>query len=129
MEKIDLPYWMPRSEQKIRTILLRLAEGGYVCGEYFSIGPVESLLVRDAELRGIIVAKGHLYFSDTQVQHALRDAKRMAGIAVSCEELATFPQRLRRMELWFDNGHLDYIYLDRKSKSKYIIDTNRRIKT
>ena len=33
------------------------------------------------------------------------------------------------MELWFDNGHLDYIYLDRKSKSKYIIDTNRRIKT
>lgn len=119
---------MPRSERIIREILERLAKGEYAQGWFFSIGRAERVLTLDALSRGILLANGHVYLSDTQIQHATRDSKRAAGIMVPEDELATFPQRLSQMELWYDIGHRNYVYLDRSNRSKYIVDTSRLIK-
>lgn len=55
----------------------------------------------------------------------MRDSKRAKGIAVSEKDLADFPKKRKKMDLYYDSIKRNFIYTD--GKAKYVVHPNYRL--
>lgn len=87
------------------------------------IASVEKRIQDFAAANGIDIAGDKIILTRDAVGHTLRQEKQKDGIAITQEELATFPQRMSSMAVYYDNSKRNFIYFD--GNAKYIIEPNK----
>ena len=110
--------------QKIRSVFRSLRKEGIAKVQPFSVGHVERRMRDFANANGISIADGDLYMSVKGITHARRPSKIRDGIAVSERDMAEFPNKRPRMDLFYDGTN--FIYTD--YKNKFIIHPNYELK-
>jgi len=64
--------------------------------------------------------------SVSAIAHATRDNKKTKGLTISDADLASFPSKRKKMDLYYDSRTGNFTYTD--WKSKYIVHPNYSIK-
>lgn len=113
------------AKEKILTVLSDIKRIGYSRITPFKIGSVEKRMSTFAERNGIQLASRDVYMSASAIAHATRDIKRMKGIVVSDKDLAAFPSRRKKMDLYYDSTTKNFTYTD--GKTKFIVHPNYRL--
>ena len=107
------------AKEKILTVLSDIKKQGYSRIPPFEIGSVEKRMSTFARDNGIKLASRDVYMSASAIAHATRDSKRAKGLVVSDKDLADFPRRRRKMDLYYDTRTGNFTYTD--GKTKYIM--------
>ena len=110
--------------QKIRKVFGDLHATGISKVQPFTVGHVERRMRDYANANGITIADGDLYMSVKGLAHARRPSKVRDGIASSEQDIAEFPSKRSRMDLFYDGT--SFVYTD--YKNKFIIDPNYELK-
>ena len=87
------------------------------------IASVEKRIQDYANEKGIEIAGDKIILTRDAVGHTLRPEKQKAEIAITQDELVSFPQRMSSMSVYYDNGKRNFIYFD--GNAKYVIDPNK----
>lgn len=102
--------------QAIRAVIDDIRMNGHSRAAPVYAGKAVERMQRYAAAKGIELGSADLMLSPRQIAHALRDSKRAKGLAVSPEELATFPQRRASMQLYHDRRNNSFVYVDKHAK-------------
>lgn len=113
-------------EEKIISAIAATASGMRLSKEPFAVGEVEKRMSDFAQANGIELGDSNLSMSPFQIQHALRDTKQQAGIAVDPEELVAFPSTYKQMDLYYDSRKQNFLYVS--GRSKFAIEPNHSVK-
>lgn len=116
---------MGKAAEKIARVLSDIRRQGFSSVSPFSVGQVEKRMKDYAESHGITLGSKEIYMSSRSISHTIRDSKQAKGLAVSVNDMLSFPKSRRKMELFYD-GH-GFVYTNRRTK--YIIHPNFEIKT
>ena len=108
-----------KAKEKILTVLSDIKQQGYSRLPPFKIGSVEKRMSTFAERNDIKLASRDVYMSASAIAHATRDSKRAKGLVVSDKDLAAFPSRRKKMDLYYDTRTGNFTYTD--GKTKYIM--------
>lgn len=114
------------AESKIRQVYSDFENKRYSDTQPFSVGHVERRMRDFANVNGIEIAKGDLYFTAKQLGHARRDSKVADGLAVNVNDIAKFPSNRRKMDLYFDKRDRIFVYTD--YVNKFIVHPNYKVK-
>lgn len=116
---------MGKAAEKIARVLSDIKRQGFSSVSPFSVGQVEKRMNDYARRNGIMLGSKQIYMSSRSISHTMRDSKQAKGLAVSANDMLSFPKSRRKMELFYDgNG---FVYTNRRTK--YIIHPNYEIKT
>lgn len=108
-----------KAKEKILTVLSDIKRQGYSRIPPFKIGSVEKRMSTFAERNDIKLASRDVYMSASAIAHATRNSKRAKGLVVSDKDLAAFPSRRKKMDLYYDTRTGNFTYTD--GKTKYIM--------
>ena len=114
-----------RAKEKIITVLSDIRRQGFSRISPFRIGSVEKRMSDFAKENGIELGSRDVYMSSSAIAHAIRDSKQAKGLAVSGNNLASFPSRRKRMDLYYDSTTKNFTYTD--GKTKYVVHPNYRL--
>lgn len=114
-----------RAREKIMAVLSDIKRQGFSRVSPFKIGGVEKRMREYAERNGIELGSKDVYMSSKAIAHATRDTKRAKGLAVPDEELAAFPGKRKKMDLYYDSTTKNFTYTD--GTAKYIVHPNYRL--
>lgn len=116
------------SNAKIVSVFNEIRRDGFSKREPFGVGNVEKRMKDFARAEGITLAPGALYVSPSSLAHATRGSKMRSGISLTEKELAEFPKRRKRMDLFYDTDAGLFFYVDKGARAKYVIHPSYEIK-
>lgn len=114
-----------RARDNIVSVLSDIRRQGFSRISPFKIGSVEKRMSNYARENGIELGSRDVYMSSAAIAHATRDSKQAKGLAVSDSDLASFPSRRKKMDLYYDSTTKNFTYTD--GKTKYIVHPNYRL--
>lgn len=106
-----------RAKENIMAVLSDIKAQGFSQMSPFKIGGVEN---------GIELGSKDIYMSSSAIAHATRDSKKTKGLTVSDADLASFPSKRKKMDLYYDSRTGNFTYTD--GNTKYILHPNYDIK-
>lgn len=115
-----------RAKENIMAVLSDIKAQGFSQMSPFKIGSVEKRMSDFAKLNGIELGSKDIYMSSSAIAHATRDSKKTKGLTVSDTDLASFPSKRKKMDLYYDSRTGNFTYTD--GKSKYVVHPNYEIK-
>ena len=101
-------------------------EKGYITSHPILVGIVDDAVVFHAQEFGKPIKNKAIYFKNDELEHIWRDSKLTSGIAVSKEDVQSFPFTKSHMSIYYDSETKRYTYTD--MKNKFVLETNVRIK-
>lgn len=115
-----------RAKKKILSVLSDIKRQGFSRISPFKIGGVEKRMSDFAKRHGIELGSTEVYMSSSAIAHARRDSKRAKGLCVSDKDLASFPSKRKKMDLYYDTDLGTFVYVG--GGNKYAIHPNYEIK-
>lgn len=115
-----------RAKENIMAVLSDIKAQGFSQMSPFKIGSIEKRMSDFAKLNGIELGSNDIYMSSSAIAHATRESKKTKGLTVSDTDLASFPSKRKKMDLYYDSRTENFTYTD--GKSKYIVHPNYSIK-
>ena len=99
---------------------------GFTKRPAFHIGRVEPRMSLFSRRKLIHLETTRIYMNNATLSHARRRSKIDSGHDVPIEEIAEFPQRRSKMDLYYDNKLHTFLYVG--EKAKFVINPKGRIK-
>lgn len=112
------------ASDKIRGVFDEINKNGFSKAQPFSIGLVEERMIDFSKENGIDIPSKKIFISSKSISHSVRHSKSAKELSVSQKDIINFPQKRRKMDLYYDGK--GFIYTD--YKTKYIINHNYEIK-
>lgn len=116
---------MQQAKAKISQVLYDIRTQGFSKISPFKIGGVEKRMAEYAKRNGIELGSKDVYMSPSAIAHATRESKQAKGIAVSSNDLVSFPANRKKMSLYYDSTTRNFTYTN--GKTKYIVHPNYRL--
>lgn len=117
-----------QASHTIKQVITDLENGSFSTQAPFSMGKLETEIVKYAREHEIDIADGKITMTVKQITHTLRTSKAEKGIGVSKEHLIEFPVRRNKMEIYHDSSNQSFIYYDRSRNEKFVVRTNYILK-
>lgn len=115
-----------QAKEKILSVFSDIKQQGFSRISPFKIGSVEKRMKEFARQNGIELGSKDLYMSSAAIAHATRDSKKAKGLTVSEMDLASFPSKRKKMDLYYDSRTGNFTYAN--GRVKYIVHPNYSIK-
>ncbi len=113
-------------KQTIEKVYQDILQLGFTKRPAFHIGRVEPRMSLFSRRKLIHLETNRIYMNNATLSHARRRSKIDSRHDVPIEEIAEFPQRRSKMDLYYDNKLHTFLYVG--EKAKFVINPKGRIK-